>query len=251
KLAEMLGWARRMARAEWRKSPRGRAEMVGYKAHDLRPETMASVEWGGLLSGDEALEMDWTRRAVDGGVRHRHYEGEERQGRGPLVLVRDESGSMVGAPHSLAVALEWALLEIARRDRREFYSVPFSGTGQYHVWKAPSPAEPDPGSLLSHLSHFYGGGTEPYAPLAQALELIQSHNLRADILMITDDDFAEPPAEFLERLAEAKRRCPLRVVVVVVGADDAQARAFADKVTTVSDLVHDREQLRGAVAGVV
>ena len=35
---------------------------------------------------------------------------------GPLVLVRDESGSMEGDPHATAVALEWALLEICRRE---------------------------------------------------------------------------------------------------------------------------------------
>ncbi len=251
RLAEMLGWAKRMVRGEWRKSPRGRAQMVGYKTHDLRPETMASVEWAALLSGDPALEMDWIKRAVDGAIRHRYYEGQEQQGRGPMALVRDESGSMSGAPHSLAVAIEWSLLEIARRDKRGFFSIPFSGQGQYHVWEAPSSNEPDPNGLLHHLSHFYGGGTEPYAPLVKALELIQSHNLRADILMITDDDFAEPPPEFMRRLAETKQRNPLRIVVVVVGAGGDQAWLFADKVVLVNDLVQDRAQLCGAVADIV
>ena len=82
---------------------------------------------------------------------------QEKQGRGPLIIVRDESGSMAGAPHAMAVALEWALLEIARRDNRPFYSIPFSGRGQYDVWYA---GDNDAQSLAEHLAHFYNGGTE-------------------------------------------------------------------------------------------
>ena len=87
--------------------------------------------------------------------------------------------------------------------------------------------------------------------MVRAMELIQSHSLRADILMITDDDFAEPPPEFMRRLAEAKQRSPLRIVVVVVGAGGDQARLFADRVILVNDLVKDRAQLCGAVAEIV
>ena len=251
RLAEMLGWAKKMVRGEWRKSSHVRTEMVGYAVHDLRPETMAPVEWAALLAGDATLELDWLRRAADGAIRHRKFSGKEQQGRGPLVLVRDESGSMEGAPHALAVALEWALLEIARRDRREFYSVPFSGPGQYQVWQAPSPGRSDPDGLLAHLSHFYNGGTEPYSPLVTALELIERSRLRAGILILTDAAFNSPPDEFMRRLAELKQRQPLRVVAVVIGGDDAVAQEFADRVVSVEDLVRDREQLRGAVAEIV
>ena len=205
RLAELLGWARKMVRGEWRKSPHGKTEMVGYATHALQPEHMAGFEYAALLSGDDTLHVDWLRRAVDGGIRHRRYAGQERQGRGPLVLVRDESGSMEGDPHATAVALEWALLEICRRDRRDFYCIPFSGTGKFHVWQAPRPGQPDPQGLLDHLAHFYDGGTEPYLPLMKALELITDGDLRADVLMITDGSFGEPPADFLHQLAEVKQ----------------------------------------------
>ena len=85
---------------------------------------------GGCAIGDETLDADWLCRAVDSGILHRQYGGREQKGRGPLIVVRDESGSMGGAPHALAVALEWALLEIAIRDKRLFYSIPFSGCDQ-------------------------------------------------------------------------------------------------------------------------
>ncbi len=124
RLADLLGWAKKMVRGEWRKSPRGKTEMMGYATHALQPEHMAGFEHAALLSGDDTLQLDWLRRALDGGIRHRQYAGQEQQGRGPLVLVRDESGSMSGDPHALAVALEWALLEICRREHRDFYAIP-------------------------------------------------------------------------------------------------------------------------------
>jgi uncharacterized protein with von Willebrand factor type A (vWA) domain len=257
RLAEMLGWAKKMVRGEWRKSSHAKAEMVGYAVHDLRPETMAPVEWAALLAGDATLTLDWLRRAADGGIRHRRFHGKEQQGRGPLVLVRDESGSMASlpgqavAPHALAVVLEWALLEIARRDRREFYSIPFSGEGQYQVWQAPPPGQPDPDGLLAHLSHFYNGGTEPYRPLVAALELIERSRLRADVLILTDAAFNSPSDEFTRRLAEVKQRQPLRTVAVVIGGDGEAAQEFADRVIGIDDLIAGREQLRDAVAAIV
>lgn len=99
RLADLLGSGpEKMVRGEWRKSPRGKTEMVGYATHALQPEHMAGFEFAAVLSGDDTLQLDWLRRALDGGIRHRQYAGQERQGRGPLVLVRDESGSMLLSP---------------------------------------------------------------------------------------------------------------------------------------------------------
>ena len=122
-----------------------------------------------------------------------------------MLLVCDESGSMEGNPLAAAVALEWALLEICRRDRRDFCSIPFSGSSQFHVWHAPRPGMPDPQGLLEHPAHFYNGGTEPYLTLLKVVELIAVGDLRADILIITDGAFGEPPEDFLRRVAEVKQ----------------------------------------------
>jgi uncharacterized protein with von Willebrand factor type A (vWA) domain len=250
-LAELLGWARRMVRAEWRKSPRGRTELTGYRKQALVPSRMATAEMARMVSPAAAIRQDWQRRAVDNAIMHRQYEGESQEGRGPLVMVRDESGSMEGAPHALAVALEWALLEIARRDGRPFVCIPFSGAGQSEIWRAPEAGKPDMESLLHHLGHFYGGGTEPYNPLAAALDVIEADDLKADVLLLTDADFASPPADFMERLDEVRSGRPVKMVSVVIGAGGHQARKFSDKVIFVGDLLADREKLAGAVGGVV
>jgi hypothetical protein len=49
-LADLLGWARQIVRGEWRKSPRARTELVGYKTQPLQPAHLAGFEWAALLS---------------------------------------------------------------------------------------------------------------------------------------------------------------------------------------------------------
>jgi uncharacterized protein with von Willebrand factor type A (vWA) domain len=251
RLAEMLGWAKRMVMAEWRKSQRGHVQMTGYKKQPLQPSKMASFELARMVSPAEPIRQDWQRRAADNAVQHRQFEGESEEGRGPLVLVRDESASMQGDRHALAVALEWALLDIARRDKRDFISVPFSGAGQFQVWRAPKAGQADLPGLLAHLGHFYGGGTEPYGPLKAALGEIEQSKLKADVLLLTDGDFAHPSTDFLRRLDAAKAERPVKVVTVVIGSINRQVDQFCDKIVSVNDLLADREKLRSAVGEVV
>lgn len=249
-LAEMLGWAKSMVRGEWRKAPKGNKNMTGYRSEALNPSRMAASELVAMVSNEPALKIGFMKRVVEEAVVHKHFEGDEQQGRGPLVLVRDESGSMSGASHSLAVALEWALLEIARRDKRDFYSIPFSGPGQCQVWSALDwlghPTGPQ--ALLDHLSHFYGGGTEPYGPIETALDIIKGQDLKADVLVITDGSFAQPHDNFLAMVREAEAKI---VTVTIGGWGDKVAGQFSHKVVNVQSLVDDRERLREAVADVV
>ena len=57
-LADLLGWARQMVRGEWRKSPRARTELVGYKTRPLQPAHLAGFEWAALLSA--TTRSNWT-----------------------------------------------------------------------------------------------------------------------------------------------------------------------------------------------
>jgi uncharacterized protein with von Willebrand factor type A (vWA) domain len=251
-LADLLGWAKRMVRGEWRQSIHGNERMVGYRQHELRPDKLASSELVAMTSPNPAIQLDFQRRVIEGEVVHRHYDGDEQQGKGPMILVRDESGSMNGPKHSMAVALEWALLEIARKDNRPFYSIPFSGSGQYQVWKAPEKGQPDLGGLLTHLSHFYGGGTEPYCPIAAGLSLAGEQEDRADILVLTDECFTSPAKEFLDQVKQVKDQVDTKIVTVTIGGGYGDiAEAFSDKHLNVQDLLKDKDRLREAVRELV
>lgn len=247
-LAELIGWAKRMVKGEWRKSIKGSDKMTGYGPQELQPARMASFERMAMVSSDPARKAGFVKRVVENSVTHQKFEGDEKQGKGPMVIIRDESGSMSGHEHATAVALEWALMEIAKADKREFYSIPFSGTGQFNVWKAPAKGDNDSAGLMAHLSHFYGGGTEPYGPINRALDVIAKNDLKADILVLTDGSFSQPSQDFLTRIKEIE---PKIVTVTIGGWGDAVAKSFSNKTVNVTDLFTDKENLREAVAEIV
>jgi uncharacterized protein with von Willebrand factor type A (vWA) domain len=251
-ILEALGWAKRVVSAERRKSRHGREKFTHYRTQEIDLETIAPEELVGLVDPDPGspLALDFLRRAADGELLHRQYEGDDQAGKGPFVVLIDKSGSMHGQPNATACALELALMKLAREERRRFVSIPFSGQGQFQVYD-PGP-RPDPRSLIEHLELFYGGGTEPYAPLQAAIELVkEDSSLReGDLLLITDGTFAAPPVGFLECLTEAREEPGLKLVAVVVKAESGQA-GFADKVVRVSDLFEDRERLGEAIGALL
>jgi uncharacterized protein with von Willebrand factor type A (vWA) domain len=251
-MLDALGWAKRMVSAELRKSRRGREKFTHYRTQEIDLETIAPEELPGLVEPDRdsPLALDFLRRAADGELLHRQFEGDDRTGRGPFVILVDKSGSMRGQANATACAVELALMKLALEERRRFVSIPFSDAGQFEVFD-PGP-RPDPRSLIDHLEQFYGGGTEPYAPLEAAIGLIrQDPSLReGDILIITDGAFGAPPEGFVENLIEARDDPGLKLAAVVIGGHPGQA-GFADKVILVADLFEDRERLAEAIAALV
>jgi len=248
-ILEVLGWAKRTVSAERRKSRYGRESFTHYQVQELDLESIAPEELVGWVESDREslLWLDFLRRALDGELLHRRYEGEDEVGRGPFVMLIDKSGSMRGRPNATACAVELALMKLALEQSRRFVSIPFSDAGQFQVYDPGS--RPDPDELIRHLEQFYGNGTEPYGPLTKAVELIRNDpDLReGDILIITDGAFGAPPESFLESLAEAREDPGLKVVAVLVRGRSGRAD-FADQVVLVQDLVQERDRLVEAVA---
>jgi uncharacterized protein with von Willebrand factor type A (vWA) domain len=248
-ILDALGWAKRMVSAERRKSRYGRESFTHYQVQELDLESIAPEELVGWMEADRdsPLWLDFLRRALDGELLHRRYEGEDEVGRGPFVMLIDKSGSMHGRPNATACAVELALMKLALEQNRRFISIPFSDVGEFHVFD-PGP-RPDPSELLRHLELFYGNGTEPYGPLTKAIELIRTDPafLEGDVLIITDGAFDDPDESFLELLAEAREEPGLKVVAVLVRGASGQA-VFADKVVPIHDLVQERDRLAEAVA---
>lgn len=251
-ILDTLGWAKRMVSAERRKSRHGRERFAHFKVQDLEMASLAPQEALSMLAfpAESDLHTDFLCRALDGDLLHAQYEGDDHAGRGPMVYLRDESGSMKGWQRAVACAVQLALMLEARKDGRRFISIPFSGEGQYAIYD-PGPS-PDPRELVEHLEFTFGQGTEPYAPLMEAIQLIQEdESLRqGDILCLTDGQFGRPPEEFLELLEEAREEPGLKVAAVVINGRKGQAD-FADKVVMVDDIFRERERLAEAISVVL
>ena len=246
--SDILGWAKKMTRGEWRKSPKGKTKPTGYKTAELNPATMAASEFMAMTGSlGQVQQLDWTTRASEDRVLHRSFEGEQESGRGDIVYIRDESGSMSTEDWQTATALEWALLEIARREKRGFIGCPFSGLGLFNLWHAPDAGQPDVDGLLAHLTRQYHGGTEPYGPLKAAIEHINETGAKADIVLVTDGAFAEPSEDFLKLVGDNPE---IKIYTISLYSQNISASRFS-KVINVRSLFDEREKLREVVGAIV
>lgn len=121
--------------------------------------------------------------------------GEEHAGRGPIVMVCDESGSMGGERIIWAKAICLALLDIARREKRDFayvgYAGGWSGDGDrdVHSFIFNAKDDLDPQQIVDMASHFFGGGTQPLHGMEEAMKIMAERNFRkADIVLVSDGE---------------------------------------------------------------
>jgi uncharacterized protein with von Willebrand factor type A (vWA) domain len=165
-ILDTLGWAKRMISAERRKSRHGRECFTHFKIQDLEMASLAPQEALSMLAfpAGSDLHTGFLCRALDGDLLHAQYEGDDHTGRGPMVYLRDESGSMKGWQRAVACALQLTLMLEARKEGRRFVSIPFSGEGQYAIYDPGR--SPDPRELVEHLEFTYGKGTEPVRRVA-------------------------------------------------------------------------------------
>src|SRR6185295_8006150 len=73
------------------------------------------------------FELEALRRLVERQLMSREHNASEPVGKGPIVVVLDESGSMAGEPIHSAKAIALALAWIARQQNRWCALVAYSG----------------------------------------------------------------------------------------------------------------------------
>lgn len=248
-LAKFLGFAKEAVFAAYRESAKAPNYPSGYKADELNISRMIPSELMNMTgAAGESRRMDFFRRAAEGEILHRDYEGETPENRGDCYIIRDESGSMNDNDHNFAIGIEYALNEVMRREKnRDLTSFPFSGYNQWHEFKYPRNGENLEG-LAQHLTSRYNGGTEPYGPLAAALNKIIKNDVPADILVITDAVIPAPNDQILAKLVEARKSTKTKIIAVAIGiADTSHLEAWADVVIPVTTLWAGKEQVRVAL----
>lgn len=161
------------------------------------PEQITSVTLGGeiarLLPSELALlaleetEVLALRRIVEREALQYEMRGREAVDRGPLILCVDESGSMNGAKHELAMATGLALIEIAAMQRRPFALVHFDSRVS-NTWVVEKPREIPMDVLAKQVAMFSGGGTDFEPPLQNSAHLIEAVSAmrESDVVLLTD-----------------------------------------------------------------
>lgn len=202
------------------------------------------------LLGDEATEDIFYYRFAEAKLMQYEVSSNEKLGRGPLIVVTDESSSMRtplgNATRDLwAKAVALALLSVARKQRRDFAWLHFGSHSEYKhdAFKC---GQATPSQAIAAADHFFNGGTSYARWMEASMEMVSSskHD-RADVVLLSD---GEADVTALEtRWAALRKSRQMRCYAVLIGDELSAGRTLAkiaDKVFTVADLAGEGDVLR-------
>jgi len=241
RLAKEAGRLRRVAAAKQRSKTKHSSDEVadvelGNDTSRLLPSEVVKLCTPGLF-------LDFARKFHERSLLQYRLTGTEAQGRGPLVVCVDSSGSMRGSKEIWSKAFALALLQVAALQKRHCRVVHFN-TDVVRVDDWP-PGRVEPLRLLESMEPFWGGGTSFTPPLTTALEAIQQNDKLklADVVLVTDGQ-AELPDDFVKQWKEAKKKYQFTTYAVHVdspgGIPPAALAGVADKTIGLADLADDR-----------
>jgi len=137
-------------------------------------------------------EIEFYQKFTEDKLMQYRMEAREPQGKGPVVVCVDESGTMRKFDRNVwAKAFTIGLLTIAQKQKRDFVIIRFS-RDVCGVVKFSGKTEPNPLEIMDYVEMFDGGGTNFQLPLSKAMESIEKPDSefdlkKADIVFVTDD----------------------------------------------------------------
>lgn len=185
-------------------------------------------------------ELDTLRRIADREAMVREHQAVEPVGKGPVILVVDESGSMRGEKVHTAKAMGLAMAYVARRQRRWCALVAFSGDTGERLLALP-PGRWDEAALLDWLEKCLGGGScqdVPVREMPRIYDDLKAPVGKTDVVFVTDAichfDAAERDA-FLAWKARARAR----LTTLVIDNEPGDLAALSDECHRVASIAAD------------
>ena len=176
--------------------------------------------------------------------------GTEKVGKGPIICVVDESGSMDradvmnGTREAWSKALVLALLDQARGQGRDFHYIGFSSAGQ--MWhKGFEEGQGTLEQIVEITEHFFCGGTHYEKPLREAADIVKRAHAatgkpKPDIVFMTDDEYGGMPTTFLDEWHAVRKLTQMRVFGIAIGCSYSGAmEQVSDDVRAITELVSD------------
>ena len=164
------------------------------------------------------------------------YEKALPASKGPLYVLLDKSGSMIGEKIDWARAVAVALLQRSAKESRMFYARFFDST-VYPLMKVSKSANPS--EVLEVLKYLAtvraGGGTNITNALMTAIDDIASGNVGdavSDVIIITDGEDRID----LEQVSRGMSRVNLRLISVMIQGHNNYLKRLSDKYLTVKRL---------------
>jgi uncharacterized protein with von Willebrand factor type A (vWA) domain len=227
-ICELAGRFRRVAASKQRqKVSHGLDEVVGVEPGGdvgrLLPSELAKLAL-------PELELDTLRRIAERQTLCREHHAVEPVGKGPIICVVDESGSMAGVKAHTAKALALALAWVARRQRRWAGLVAFSGDSGERLLALP-PRRWDESAVCDWLSAFIGRGSDLDVPVNEMPRMYKEIGAPAgvtDVVFLTDAQ-ARIPADARDRFLAWKHAVRARVITLVIDNPPGDLAAVSDE----------------------
>lgn len=189
---------------------------------------------------DRDLENNFYKKYSNKTLLEFKTDGQE-DGRGPIVICLDESGSMTGVREVWSKAFCVACIQLASRQKRNCKVIIFSNRvkREFEFDKK----KLDINKLVDFVEYFSRGGTNYDEPLEMALKTIEeSKYKKADILFVTDGEpSSDVDTELIKKINIAKEVKNFRVQSVLIGSgvSSKSVKPFSDSFVRISDLSND------------
>lgn len=261
KLMMLAGRLRRLAAAERKeRDPDGVGVVTGVTRGDdfmrMLPTEMAMLKVPQMRTYQLA-------KMAEKKMAQYQMEGEKKEGRGPIIVMLDTSGSMTNGDRAMwASAVAMSCISTARQEKRSCTILGFNRRvnfiytidGDGEAYSYPSSTEldktvPVEGGALEvslRMSKLQcNGGTNFDDPFEVALSLDEEHSTRAgraDLIMVTDGE-AEVGTETYQSLVDAKEQTGLRVYGLTVGGGSFSKvmHEVCDNIVDIGALANEKE----------
>lgn len=237
-VAKLVGRIKRMAIGAWtRRIIHGTDESYSVTTGRDLSQTLPSE----LINlADPDLEPLFWNRYVEGSLLNYQLRGTEKVARGAIICMLDNSGSMSGQPEWFGKAVALALLDIAKREGRDFYGIHFGWQTEYKEWYFPK-GEVDLPSVLEYAETFFGGGTDFEVPLSRAVQILdkqftEAGSVRGDLIMITDGE-CHVSKEWMEGWFAAKEQLNFKLYGMLIGNWTQPLETISDRMYRLEDLL--------------
>lgn len=153
-------------------------------------------------------------------------KGPDKRGKGPIIVVCDESYSMASeldtegnTREAWSKATSLALCDQAKRAKRDFIYIGFASRGE--IWESRfEGGRYSHEQIIDFAEHFFAGGTHYETPLTRAMEIIgayeKSGKPKPDVVFITDAECDVDDA-FIEAWKDVKKRADVRCYGINIG----------------------------------
>jgi len=199
-----------------------------------------------MLLGIPETEILFYQKYVEKQLLTYELTGEETKAKGPIIVCIDISGSMGGDKEVWCKAVALALVQVARKDKRNAIVIPFD-TQVKTVFEFYKDEGFKADKLLEMASYYSGGGTHFDPPLQKSMEYLEKESkLRdGDIIMVTDGEAPVSDKVKIDFL-ELKQRLRFSLFVIVIGS---QFGYVDHSLKPISDVLYPVDELTDKLAG--